>query len=163
MPTLSDLPRLVILLTACGYGGSVMAAPEPATQKLVFELDVMPILTAAGCNIGHCHGKSRGQNGFALSLLGFDADFDYASIVKEARGRRVFPAAPDESLLLRKASAQRASRRRSTLAGRWAAVPNVAALDRRRHAAQRALGSDVGADRRVARRTSLGRRTLNSR
>lgn len=77
------------------------AGPEPT-----FELDVMPVLTAAGCNAGACHGKSRGQNGFALSLLGYDADFDYAAIAKEARGRRVFPAAPDESLLLRKALAQ---------------------------------------------------------
>ncbi len=69
-----------------------------------FELDVLPILTAKGCNAGACHGKARGQNGFQLSLLGFDPDFDYATIVKEAHGRRVFPAAPDNSLLLRKAS-----------------------------------------------------------
>src|SRR5262249_35276481 len=60
----------------------------------------------AGCNAGACHGKARGQNGFALSLLGFDPHFDHDAIVKDARGRRVFPAAPDESLLLRKASAR---------------------------------------------------------
>src|SRR5690242_12986259 len=76
----------------------------PAT--LSFELDVMPILTARGCNQGACHGKSRGQNGFQLSLLGFDADFDYAALTQQARGRRVFPAAPERSLLLQKASAQ---------------------------------------------------------
>lgn len=71
-----------------------------------FELDVLPILTKAGCNSGPCHGKSRGQNGFQLSLLGFDPEFDYASLVKDARGRRLFPAAPDNSLLLRKAAAR---------------------------------------------------------
>lgn len=71
-----------------------------------FELDVMPVLTAGGCNQGACHGKSRGQNGFALSLLGFDADSDYAAIVQQARGRRVSPAAPEDSLLLEKPTGQ---------------------------------------------------------
>src|SRR6185295_14808159 len=84
-------------------------APQPPVPPVVvgdvnFELDVLPVLTAAGCNAGACHGKSRGQNGFQLSLLGFDPEFDYGAIVKEAHGRRVFPAAPDNSLLLRKAS-----------------------------------------------------------
>lgn len=76
----------------------------PVAGSINFELDVMPVLTAAGCNTGACHGKSRGQNGFQLSLLGFDADFDFTTIVEEGHGRRVFPAAPDNSLLLRKAS-----------------------------------------------------------
>jgi hypothetical protein len=73
---------------------------------VTFERDVVPILTRAGCNAGACHGKARGQNGFALSLLSYDADFDYHAIVNEARGRRVFTAAPEFSLLLRKPSAQ---------------------------------------------------------
>jgi len=67
-----------------------------------FERDIQAILTKAGCNAGACHGKQRGQNGFALSLLGFDADFDYAAVAQEARGRRVFPSAPQRSLLLTK-------------------------------------------------------------
>jgi hypothetical protein len=71
-----------------------------------FELDIMPILSAAGCNGGGCHGKQRGQNGFALSLLGFDADFDYAAIVENARGRRVVTNAPDHSLLLQKGTGE---------------------------------------------------------
>ncbi|MSQ96959.1 MAG: DUF1553 domain-containing protein [Gemmataceae bacterium] len=70
----------------------------PAT----FEKDVQPILARMGCNAGACHGKQRGQNGFQLSLLGFDHDFDYAAISQEARGRRVFPASPANSLLLLK-------------------------------------------------------------
>jgi hypothetical protein len=69
-----------------------------------FERDIQPILTKAGCNAGACHGKARGQNGFQLSLLAFDHDFDYHAITTEARGRRVFPASPDNSLLLLKAS-----------------------------------------------------------
>ena len=77
-----------------------------SSSPVSFELDVQPILTARGCNAGACHGKSRGQNGFQLSLLGFDSDFDYDALTKNARGRRVFSAAPEQSLILRKAMAQ---------------------------------------------------------
>ena len=45
-------------------------------------IDVQPLLTRFGCNAGACHGKSRGQNGFALSLLGFDSDFDYSALTR---------------------------------------------------------------------------------
>ncbi len=72
-------------------------------RPLNFTNDIVPIFTKAGCNSGGCHGKSSGQNGFKLSLLGFEPGEDYEHIVKEARGRRVFPAAPDQSLLLTKA------------------------------------------------------------
>src|SRR5262249_29172497 len=81
----------------------VSGTAEP--YRPTFERDVMPLLTRSGCNAGACHGKARGQNGFQLSLLGFDPASDYASIALEARGRRVFPAAPDQSLLLQKGSA----------------------------------------------------------
>ena len=73
--------------------------------KVSFELDVLPVLTAHGCNMGACHGKQRGQNGFQLSLLGFDPDFDFAALTQDARGRRLFPAAPQQSLLLQKSVA----------------------------------------------------------
>ncbi len=82
----------------------VSGAREPL--RPTFERDVMPVLTRAGCNAGACHGKARGQNGFQLSLLGFDPDFDHAAIAREGRGRRVFPASPEHSLLLLKATAQ---------------------------------------------------------
>lgn len=79
---------------------------DSSARQVSFELDVLPVLTATGCNAGACHGKQRGQNGFQLSLLGFDANFDFDAIVANARGRRVFPASPSESLLLRKATAE---------------------------------------------------------
>jgi len=69
-----------------------------------FPNQIVPIFTKLGCNSGGCHGKSGGQNGFAISLLGFVPEMDYQSLVKEARGRRLFPAAPDHSLLLLKAT-----------------------------------------------------------
>ena len=68
-----------------------------------FVNDIVPMLTKLSCNSGGCHGKATGQNGFKLSLLGFEPDFDYTAVVKEARGRRVFPGDPDRSLLLQKA------------------------------------------------------------
>jgi len=84
---------------------AILVAPTvTAAGPPTFERDVEPILARHGCNAGACHGKARGQNGFALSLLGFDPDFDYAAITAEGKGRRVFPASPDASLLLHKAS-----------------------------------------------------------
>jgi hypothetical protein len=71
-----------------------------------FANQVVPIFTKLGCNGGGCHGKSGGQNGFALSLLGFVPDFDFQTLVKENRGRRLFPASPENSLLLTKAAGQ---------------------------------------------------------
>ncbi len=67
-----------------------------------FPHQVVPIFTKLGCNSGGCHGKASGQNGFKLSLLGFEPREDFEHLVKEARGRRLFPAAPDRSLLLLK-------------------------------------------------------------
>lgn len=75
--------------------------PEP---RIRFSDQVVPILTKYGCNSGGCHGKSGGQNGFRLSLFGFQPDDDYRYLVDGTRGRRVFPAAAERSLLLQKAS-----------------------------------------------------------
>ena len=65
-----------------------------------FPNQVVPIFTKLGCNAGGCHGKASGQNGFKLSLLGFYPEDDHEFLVKEGRGRRLFPAAPDRSVLL---------------------------------------------------------------
>jgi hypothetical protein len=82
------------------------AETNRGNQQVTFDTDIQPLLTRFGCNSGPCHGKSKGQNGFALSLLGFDSDFDYASIVLDARGRRLQFSSPENSLLLRKATGQ---------------------------------------------------------
>ncbi len=76
---------------------------EAATNRPIhFVNQIVPIFTKASCNSGGCHGKSGGQNGFKLSLLGFEPEEDYEHLVREARGRRLFPAAPENSLLLLK-------------------------------------------------------------
>jgi len=67
-----------------------------------FPNQITPIFTKLSCNSGGCHGKSGGQNGFRLSLLGFEPGDDYEYLVKESLGRRLFPAAPEHSLLLLK-------------------------------------------------------------
>lgn len=67
-----------------------------------FRNQIVPIFTKLQCNSGGCHGKSGGQNGFCLSLLGFEPEEDYEHLVKESRGRRVNVAAPEQSLLLQK-------------------------------------------------------------
>lgn len=67
-----------------------------------FKHQITPVFTKMGCNGGGCHGKASGQNGFRLSLLGFYPVDDYEFLVLESRGRRLFPAAPEESLLLTK-------------------------------------------------------------
>jgi hypothetical protein len=75
-------------------------------RPLNFTNDIEPVLTKFGCNAGGCHGKATGQNGFKLSLLGFDPEADHDALVKEGRGRRIFPAAPRVSLLLTKPTGQ---------------------------------------------------------
>ncbi|MDA1016007.1 MAG: hypothetical protein O3A00_16320, partial [Planctomycetota bacterium] len=71
-----------------------------------FRNEVIPILTKSSCNSGGCHGKAEGQAGFKLSIFGFDTAADHASLTKESRGRRVLPAQPAESLLLKKATSE---------------------------------------------------------
>src|SRR5437763_1059615 len=91
------MPAATILLP-------LLLAPTslPAADPVGFTRDVVPALTRAGCNSGSCHGSFQGRGGFRLSLLGFDPAADHEAIVREARGRRVFPARPDHSLLLLK-------------------------------------------------------------
>lgn len=98
-----NLPRFT-LIAALSAAAPCLAAE--ALRPLNFANDIVPILTKGSCNSGGCHGKSGGQNGFKLSLLGFEPQEDYEHIVKEARGRRVFPGAPEQSLLLTKGTAQ---------------------------------------------------------
>src|SRR5262245_29606710 len=88
------------------YGDKSVTVPVTAVADALpinFANQVVPVFTKLGCNSGGCHGKASGQNGFKLSLLGFEPDTDYVSLVKEARGRRLMLSSPDNSLLLLKA------------------------------------------------------------
>ncbi|MGL6076291.1 MAG: DUF1549 domain-containing protein [Fimbriiglobus sp.] len=85
---------------------SVTVKRMDTAQPINFHNTIEPILTKLSCNSGGCHGKIAGQNGFRLSLLGFDSEFDYMTLVKESRGRRMLPSAPDQSLFLLKTTGQ---------------------------------------------------------
>jgi len=87
---------MALLMTAA------VSVAAPTGQH--FENDIEPLLSRHGCNSSGCHGKAEGQGGFKLSVFAFDPGADYSALVKEGRGRRINAAAPDESLLLRKAS-----------------------------------------------------------
>src|SRR6267143_465996 len=104
---LADGKATVNAKTASGVAASLPIVVEnfKADPPINFANQIVPIFTKAGCNSGGCHGKSSGQNGFRLSLLGFEPAEDYEHLVKEARGRRLFPASPENSLLLLKATA----------------------------------------------------------
>ena len=82
----------------------VMAEDQAVSRELHFANDIVPILSRFGCNSSGCHGKAEGQNGFRLSVFGFDPAADYVSLTQESRGRRVVPAIPEQSLLLKKVS-----------------------------------------------------------
>jgi len=110
----------VVTITASVAGGDERAAAElglspgtAATAQLTvtgvgqeplihFQRQIIPVFTKLGCNGGGCHGKISGQNGFRLSLLGFEPQEDHEFLVKESRGRRISPAVPHRSLLITK-------------------------------------------------------------
>ena len=103
---LNDGQTTITVKTAEGQSGAIAVSVEGFKHEIPvnFPNQVVPIFTKLGCNSGGCHGKASGQNGFKLSLLGFEPTEDYEFLVKEGRGRRLFPAAPEKSLLLQKAT-----------------------------------------------------------
>ena len=94
----------VITAKAAGRSLSmkVTITPTLTERRLSFVNDVLPVMSKAGCNAGSCHAKPDGQNGFKLSVFAYDPQADYNQIVKADRGRRIFPGAPEESLILKK-------------------------------------------------------------
>lgn len=102
-------PRRCLIVAAIGslFVAILTATGQAGDKPVSFVNDVMPVLTKAGCNVGVCHAKAGGgQNGFQLSLLGFEPLEDFEHLVKEGYSRRLFLAAPERSLLLLKASGQ---------------------------------------------------------
>ena len=97
--------RIIVTLDGLTAEAAVTAVHCDVVPSPDFATEIQPILAAQGCSTGACHGKQGGKNGFQLSLLGFDDDFDFDALTKEARGRRIFFSAPARSLVLRKATA----------------------------------------------------------
>ena len=92
--------------TVCPAAALVNGATPEKTDRETpsFRRDVMPVFFRAGCNQGGCHGAARGKDGFMLSLFGYDAPGDYFRLTQEFVGRRVNIAAPEQSLVLLKAT-----------------------------------------------------------
>src|SRR5262245_47218123 len=97
----------IVSLAALWVLAGTSSPASAADRPISFANDVVPVLTRAGCNAGVCHAKAGGgQNGFQLSLLGFEPAEDFEHIVLEGRGRRLLFGNPDQSLLLLKPSGQ---------------------------------------------------------
>ncbi len=101
----------VAKLVATLAGEEILTATMPIEVKrfttprpVSFPNDVVPVFTRQHCNAGACHAKAGGQNGFRLSLLGYEPESDYDNIVRHSRGRRVSPSAPASSFFLMKAT-----------------------------------------------------------
>tara|TARA_B100001093_G_scaffold97056_1_gene89051 strand:- start:145 stop:2535 length:2391 start_codon:yes stop_codon:yes gene_type:complete len=93
------------------FAGSLLSRAIKVNQAdehlpISFPNEIVPIFTRHGCNGGGCHGKAEGQNGFKLSLLGYEPQDDHGYLVREGLGRRIFRASPTHSLLLLKASGE---------------------------------------------------------
>ena len=97
------LPVLFLLTAIALVGSTLTRVVSAEEQSLHFANDIVPILSRFSCNASGCHGKAEGQNGFKLSVFGFDPAADHRALTMEARGRRVFPASPEQSLVLLKA------------------------------------------------------------
>lgn len=67
-----------------------------------FRNHIQPVLAKFGCSSGACHGAAAGQNGFKLSLRGYDDEGDYITLTRGTLGRRINYAEPAKSLLLLK-------------------------------------------------------------
>lgn len=87
---------LALLPSATAVSGESSAAPPS------FRVEVMAVLSKAGCNLGTCHGNQNGKGGLKLSLRGQDPTADYAALVRDSGGRRIDRFEPAQSLLLQK-------------------------------------------------------------
>jgi len=89
----ADGQKVVIPVTVAG----IVERPVVAFREFV-----SPVLSHAGCNQGACHASQYGKGGFVLSVVGFDPDKDWDSMIRDRGGRRVNLMEPEESLLLKK-------------------------------------------------------------
>src|SRR3954451_9990693 len=94
------LRGLLCVFVSSWFVLTVARAEEP--QHYSFRNHVQPVLAKFGCSSGACHGAAAGQNGFKLSLRGYDDLGDWRALTRGAMGRRIVPQDPSASLLLQK-------------------------------------------------------------
>ena len=103
---LFEAGRLGFAKLTASYSGlestaAIVVQPR-RTARIDFATEVAPVFSQHGCNNTNCHGALNGQNGFKLSLFGYDPDADYAAIVSQSGGRRVDLRRPEKSLIVQK-------------------------------------------------------------
>ena len=76
----------VVLITAASVSGAPAKIATP--RSFNFENDISPLLTRHGCNASQCHGKAEGQNGFKLSVFGYDALADWRPLLSAVNARQ---------------------------------------------------------------------------
>ena len=84
----------------------VVVGQVGAARPASYRLEVSALLSKAGCNMGACHGNLSGKGGFKLSLRGDDPALDLRNLARDALGRRLNVAVPEDSLALLKATGQ---------------------------------------------------------
>lgn len=78
-------------------------SPEGSGGTPSFTKHVVPLLAKLGCSNRACHGSFQGQNGFRLSLFGYDPKLDFAELTADTETRiRVDFENTDNSLALQK-------------------------------------------------------------
>lgn len=95
-----------IQISVAGHTAELSVAVKGAevNRPVSFVRDVQPALGRMGCNAGTCHGAKDGKDGFKLSLRGYDALYDHRALTDDISARRFNRAAPDQSLILLKAT-----------------------------------------------------------
>ncbi len=81
---------------------TILVRETPQVRPTSFRLDVAPVLSKSGCNMGACHGNLNGKGGFRLSLRGEDPAFDLLAMTRDSLGRRIDLNHPESSLILLK-------------------------------------------------------------
>ncbi|MDA0285103.1 MAG: DUF1549 domain-containing protein, partial [Planctomycetota bacterium] len=93
---------------SANVGGQTVQVPVKVTSARIaptdYIRDVTPVLSKLGCNAGTCHGSKDGKDGFKLSLRGYDPIYDTRAFTDELASRRANIAAPENSLMLLKAT-----------------------------------------------------------
>ena len=102
VPVSNGQTRIVAIHEGRGASIEVTVRDVEKPSARSFRHHVQSVLAKGSCNSGSCHGAVAGQNGFRLSLRGYDSEGDYLEIARAARGRRIVPSDPGRSLLLLK-------------------------------------------------------------